>query len=365
MAHFTIDKKKQQDSAIVVGGSLSGLMTAIALAHEGIKVTVLEKSTEGARSGATLKVEGYSTDGSEIENKLKQLVSNGKSSVQLWSSIESNLRNAAHKDPNISLHYNTRVNSVDQDENSVWAETADGQTFSGDILIGADGHRSMVRKIIAPNHPDAKFAGFVVWMASIDEDSLPKLDVTYPNEQVKIMNKDDGFLFGSLIELENMTNQIGITWYDNTQTDLLYRLGAVQRKFVHHSIQGTDIPEKDLEILIKQANGYWPEPWRTTVVHAINSRKFIGVPIKEYVPVKLMHGRFAIVGDAAHVPSPITTKGFNESLMDAVVLSQCVSQGIQGDKAQDSLKKYEARRLTKMQDMVGSGKSFTKSFGRY
>lgn len=366
MAHIDIDKHKQHNSAVVVGGSLSGLMTAIALSQQGIIVTVLEKSKEGARSGASLKVDGYSSNQIEIEKKLKQLASGGKSTVQLWSSIESRLRKNAHEDPNIALHYNTRVLSVDQNKQFAWAETEDGQLFKGDILIGADGHRSIVRKKVASHHPDAEFSGYVVWMASILENELPKDKRPNPHEgQVKIFNTTGGFLFGSVIEVENETNRIGCTWYDNTQTELLYRLGAVQGNFVHHSVQGSEIPEKDLDLLAKQAQSDWPEPWRTATLHAIHSRNFIGVPIKEYVPVKLIHGRFALVGDAAHVPSPITSSGFNESLIDAVVLSECASDGLQGSKASATLEKYESMRLTKMQQMVESGREFSKSFGRY
>lgn len=366
MDHINIIKHKQHDSAVIVGGSLSGLMTALALSQQGIRVTVLEKSKEGLRSGASLHVDGYSINQTEIEEKLKRLVSDGKSSVQLWSSIESRLRKSAHNDPNITLHYNTRVLSVDQDDHSAWSKTSEGKLFEGDILIGADGHRSMVRKHVAPQHPDAEFAGYVVWMTSFPENELPENNRPDPNgKQVKILNPIGGSLFGSVIECENETRRIACTWYDNTQTELLYRLGAVQGKLVHHSVQGSEIPENDLDILAEQAKINWPEPWRAATLHAIQSRNFIGVPIKEYVPVKLMHGRFAIVGDAAHVPGPTTTRGFNESLIDAAVLSECASEGLLGPKASEALEKYESLRLIKMQKMVESGRIFSRSFGRY
>ena len=366
LTHIKVNKQKQHDSAIVVGGSLSGLMTALALSEQGISVTVLEKSKEGARSGAGIQVNGYSLNQSKIEKKLKQLASGGKSTVELWSSIESRLRKNAHEDPNITLHYNTRVLSVDQNESCAWAETEDGQLFKGDILIGADGHRSMVRKKVAPHHPDAEFAGFVVWMSAFLESELPEDKRPDPHgPQVKIPNSSGGFLFGSVIEVENETRRISCTWYDNTQTELLYGLGAVQGNFVHHSVEGSEIPEKDLDILAGHAEANWPEPWRTATLHAIRSRNLIGVPIKEYVPVKLIHGRFALVGDAAHVPSPVTASGFNEALKDAVVLSECASSGLQGSNSSATLEKYESLRLEKMQQMVESGRSFSKSFGRY
>ena len=366
MVNLNIDKHKQQDCAVVVGGSLSGLMTAIALSEQGINVTVLEKAKEGTRSGAGLQVDGDSFNQSKIETKLKLLASYGKSTVELWSSIESRLRKEANQDPNIILHYNTRVISVDQDEKSAWAKTQEGQLFKGDILIGADGHRSMVRDKVAPHHSNAEFAGYLVWMASIDENEIPQdKRPDLHGEKVQMLSAKDGFTFGSIVEDENGIRRIGCTWYDNTQSDLLYRLGAVRGKIVHHSLDGEDLSKEDIDKLTEQAKNRWSEPWLTTTLHAIRSRSFIGIPIKEYVPQTLINGRFALIGDAAHVPAPITAGGFNESLKDAAVLSKCASKGLQGSNANSTLEKYQSLRLKKVQSMVESGRSFSRSFGRY
>lgn len=71
-----------------------------------------------------------------------------------------------------------------------------------------------------------------------------------------------------------------------------------------------------------------------------------------------------MIGDAAHVPAPITASGFNDSLIDAVVLGECVRSGIEGSKANKALSDYEDQRLDKVQRMVQSGMSFSRSFGR-
>lgn len=366
MVQTNTSNNKQEDSAVVIGGSLSGLMAAIALSDQGLKVKVLEKSNEGTGSGAALQIYGFSSNQTSLEEKLKRLASNGKDSVELWAAIESRLRKEAHSHPNISLSYNKRVISIGEDEKAAWAKTEDGQIFKADILIGADGHRSMVREKINPQHPHAEFAGYLAWMATFLEKELPKDSRPGFNEKsVKIANELGGFLFASVIEEDGEPNRIACTWYDNSQTQLLYRLGAVQDKFVHHSLQGSQLSENDLNILAQEANKHWPQPWLGAVLHAIDSQDFIGVPVKEYVPEKLVLGRFAIVGDAAHVPSPITTGGFNESLIDAVVLAQCVCQGLEGSKAINALDNYQSLRLKKVQEMVKSGRLYSKEFGRY
>lgn len=67
MFDFDKDNVEVEGKAIVVGGSLSGLMSAIALADRGIEVEVLEKAKEGVRTGAGLQVDGSSFYQTEIE----------------------------------------------------------------------------------------------------------------------------------------------------------------------------------------------------------------------------------------------------------------------------------------------------------
>lgn len=355
-----------KNTAIIVGGSLSGLMTAISLAEENIKVTVFEKTKEGSRTGAGLQVDGSSFYQSKTEKRLRNLASGGQSTIELWTSIEARLRKAAHQEENIDLHFHTKVKDIGQNKKEAWVKTENNESYYADILVGADGHRSFIRKEIAPEKPDADFAGYLVWMASVPEKELPKDSRPQPTGgDVNIMNSPDGFLFGSMMEDHSGTMRVGTTWYDNSQTELLYRLGAVKDDVVQHTIDGEDLTEADLDRLLRKAEKNWPEPWRTATQHALRSRDFIGTPIKEYYPEKLVKGRLALIGDAAHVPAPITASGFNDSLIDAVELGECVKSGIDGVQAINALKDYEDRRLKKVQGMVRSGNSFSQSFGRH
>ena len=63
-------KLTTQGSAIVVGASLSGLMTGIALAHEGWHVTILERVGSKPRSGAVLQVDSGDIDQNMTAKKL-------------------------------------------------------------------------------------------------------------------------------------------------------------------------------------------------------------------------------------------------------------------------------------------------------
>ncbi|GAA0433561.1 FAD binding domain-containing protein [Lentibacillus halophilus] len=368
MDHSTINHQTGQ-TAIVVGGSLAGLMTGIALAREGLETIILEKAGKDRPSGGGLQVDGSLFDFNKTERLLKKLASGGsKRSLQLWSSIEYRLRTEAESYAGMDIRYNTRVQSADQDDASAWVITGDGETIYGDILIGADGHRSMVRGYVNPHKPHASFAGYTVWQASIKETDLPKAKRPRKSNGYTMLNSFSGFVFGSITEIEDDSSdsgnrQIGIAWYDHVRNDWLRRLGAVEGSVVHHSLKGSELPEELLHDLSKEASERWSDPWLTAALHGINTRTIVGVPIKEYVPDNLVSGRMALVGDAAHAPAPITASGFNASLQDAVELGKCAAKGIQGRAAIDALNEYESKRLDTVRQMVQSGQHMGRVFG--
>lgn len=362
--------RKVNSTAIVVGASLSGLMTAIALSRAGINVTILERAGEERRSGAGLQVDSGETDRTKIAKFLRKLASGGMKSAEAWTSIEFRLRKEAKADPKIDLCYDTRIQSVNQDKDSAWVVT-DGAIFHGDILIGADGHRSIVRRHVAPHKPNATFAGYLIWVAIVDEKDIPKEH--RPSLYAPRFVMPDGigdFLLGSIVGAEDGSyelgkRRLGWAWYDNTRNDLLRRLGCVEGTVVRHSLNGPDIPEQTRIELADQAAVRWDQPWLAAILHSIQTRNLTGIPVAEYVPDKLARGRIALVGDAAHVLTPLTAKGFNSSLEDASTLAECLIKGIQeGCAAADALLEYESRRLKDVRKMVQSGQSFSRSFGR-
>lgn len=351
--------------AMVVGGSLSGLMAAIALARENVRVTVLEKVSADRRSGAGLQVDGPGFGASGTERLLRNLASGGKRSIQLWSSIETRLRTEALSYPNVTVQYGQRVTAVGEDGAAAWAETGNGR-LEADMLVGADGHRSLVRQYVNPEKPETEFAGYLVWIASTDESALP-VHVRPPADapEVTMLDSAGGFLFGSVIQPHEASEgrRVGCTWYDNSRNDLLRRTGCLDGNVVVHSLAGSDIPEETIDGLARQVRSGWQDPWKTAMLHALEHRNITGTPIKEYVPERLVRGRIALIGDAVHVPAPITASGFNASLQDAVTLGKFASKGIAGKKACKVLEQYEAARLVKVRKIVQSGQSYNRSFG--
>jgi 2-polyprenyl-6-methoxyphenol hydroxylase-like FAD-dependent oxidoreductase len=116
--------KETNQSAIIVGASLSGLMTGIALARTGLKVTILERVSSKPRSGAVLQVDSGDLDQSMTAKLLRNIASGGQRSVEAWSSVQFRLRAEIENHPGIELRYDTRVETVDQDSSAAWIVTA-------------------------------------------------------------------------------------------------------------------------------------------------------------------------------------------------------------------------------------------------
>ncbi|KAB2331724.1 FAD-dependent monooxygenase [Bacillus mesophilum] len=362
--------KGAKGSAVIVGASLSGLMTGIALSKAGLKVTILEKVGANPRSGAVLQVDSGEIDRTKTAKFLRKVASGGVRSAEAWSSIQFRLRREAEADPKIDLRYDTRVQTVNQDNDSAWVITDGGETFHGDILVGADGYRSTVRHHVAPHKPNATFARYLIWVAVVDEYNIPEKYRPSPHAQKFSMPEGIGdFLLGTILAGINGSytlgeRRLGWAWYDNTQNALLRRLGCVKGDIVQHSLHAADIPEETLIELAEKASIRWPQPWLDAILYSIQTRNLVGIPIAEYVPDNLVKGRIAIVGDAAHLPTPLTAKGFNASLQDAAALADSVAKGIQGKSASESLLEYESLRLKHVRQIVQSGQSFSRSFGR-
>lgn len=357
-------------SAVVVGGSLAGLMTALTLSREGVSVTVLERSGSVRSRGGGLAtpdglVERVTGRGKQYGRQVPTSLPGG---AHAWTTIYEALLAAAVQDPGVTLVHQARVAHVGDDGGAAWAATEDGRTFRADILVGADGHRSVVRRVIAPDHPEATYAGYLIWIGSIDEHDLPagvRGDRRFDN--TAYLGGGDEILFGVPLPGDNGSTRRGSrriawAWYDLTRNAFLRSNGNVRNNVVHHSVSADEIPEHLAEDLVAVIRARWPSPWRDAMIASVHARTLVGTPISEYVPERLVAGRLALVGDAAHVATPMTGRGFTEALNDAEALATAARNGLAGQNAEGALRAYEQKRLHPARSTVRSGQDFSRSF---
>src|SRR5262249_21314064 len=174
--------------AVIVGGSMSGLLAAALLRRIGWDVDVFERSSVelvGRGAGITahpelldvLELSGAGTRDLGVEVD-RRIVIDGRGRViaerplrqilTSWDRLQRLLRDRA---PDGRYHLGHTFVSAEQDGRGVTVRFAEGRVERADLLVGGDGFRSSVRALVAPDSQPV-YAGYVVWRGAPDEASL-------------------------------------------------------------------------------------------------------------------------------------------------------------------------------------------------
>ncbi|MET3911410.1 2-polyprenyl-6-methoxyphenol hydroxylase-like FAD-dependent oxidoreductase [Bradyrhizobium sp. S3.3.6] len=175
--------------ALVIGGSLSGLLTANLLRSIGWHADIFERARgdlagRGAGLGAqadlfmVMRQIGIRIDRSmwtEVRSHVC-LARSGESICQLpvrevttaWDRVYQSLRETFSTGP---YHGGMTLIRCEQRERSVVALFENGARVEADLLIGADGIRSTVRRQYMPEIVP-RYAGYVAWRGIVAEDSI-------------------------------------------------------------------------------------------------------------------------------------------------------------------------------------------------
>jgi 2-polyprenyl-6-methoxyphenol hydroxylase-like FAD-dependent oxidoreductase len=79
---------------------------------------------------------------------------------------------------------------------------------------------------------------------------------------------------------------------------------------------------------------------------------------------RLAAGRIVIIGDAAHVPSPITGSGFSASFVDAEAVAAALTTRLRRGAVPEALADYEQQRIGSARSLLQGGQRFSQSFAR-
>jgi len=254
--------------------------------------------------------------------------------------------------PAAHYHRGRSLQAIEQNDVGVTAIFADGERVIGDMLVGADGIRSTVRGLCAPDS-QPRYAGYSAWRALIAEGAMPD-DVHRdifpymafclpPGEQMlgyPVAGPDD--------DLRPGHRRYNMIWYRpaDERTELVSLL--TDEKGVEHSLS---IPPPLISRAsiagMRDAAARLLSPQFRTAVTLVDQP--ILQPIFDLVSDRIAFGRVAIVGDAAFVARPHVGAGVAKAAGDAAALVAALGAT---DDVVSALSQYQTERLPEGLRMV-------------
>jgi 2-polyprenyl-6-methoxyphenol hydroxylase-like FAD-dependent oxidoreductase len=218
------------------------------------------------------------------------------------------------------------VGSVD-DEGGVTAHFADGSTARADVLIGADGIHSTVRRLIDPAAPEPRFAGTVGFGAQVPATELA------PTEGRMYMTFGKRCFFG---------------WQVFPDGDAVWFVNLPSRHPVPVNEQRERGAEYWLSTLLEACAG--DHNPATLLLRATDPKTLLFAGSTQNMPRVPFwsRGRMVLTGDAAHAPSSSSGQGASLAAESSVELARCL-RDLPLDTA---LMAYEALRRPRVERII-------------
>lgn len=348
--------------AIVIGGSMSGLLCGLLLRRAGWRVDIFER-VDGELSGrgagivaqqeliARLRGLGLSTAGLGVEITTRKIFNAaGRVTEEVecpqvltaWERVYRLLRDAF---PPEHYHRGRGLAAFEESVNSVVARFFDGESIDADLLIGADGIRSTVRQQALPDVAPL-YAGYSAWRALIAESAIPPEThrdlfafMSFglpPGEQFlgyPVAGPDNDLRAGH--------RRFNVVWYRSADEETKLQWLLTDESGHTHSISiPPPLIRREAVAQMRADAERLLAPQFRQIVRGIEEP--ILQPIYDLESPRMAFGRVAVLGDAAFVARPHVAAGVSKAADDAAALTAALQAETDVETA---LKRFEAARL--------------------
>jgi salicylate hydroxylase len=349
---------------LIAGAGLGGLTAALGLLQKGHRVRVFEQASELREVGAGVQLGANGTRiliALGLEAAMKNVVCEATAKEirlgttgQTWpifdlgpqsvsrfgapywmahrSDFHTVLLQAVRAAAPDAIRTGVAATGFNQSSDAVTLHLTNGEAATGDVLIGADGVHSRIRRQMF-GQGSAQFTGIMAWRGLVPLDRLPP-------HQRRLVGANWLGVGGHVVT------------YPLRRGEILNFVGVVERD--DWRVESWNVPGSREECLLDLAN--WHDDVKTIIRNidtpfkwALLSRE----PLSQFA-----QGRVCVMGDAAHPTLPFLAQGANMALEDAAVLSRCLESG----DIPAALRRYEAARLDRTARIVRGSSDNTKRF---
>lgn len=352
--------------AIVVGGGIGGLTTALTLQAKGIEVEVYEAANEFREAGAgiwiapnamkvydqlgladELKAAGYPYKGGASIGTYDGTIL-GKMNADVIKERHGHYTTAIHrgKYQQILLRHThhaqpgKRFVRYEEKDGQVTAFFEDGTSATGDILVGADGIKSAVRTQML-GEVSYRYTGQTCWRLLTD----------FP---LQFEASDMMEIWGNVGGLRVGAGKIS--------EDTVYTF------ITAHRPQGEKDNQETIKDELLELCKAYPEQV-IKLLQATDSANIIRNDLYDYKPIhQWSKGRVVLVGDAAHATTPNMGQGACQAVESAYVLAHMLSEKETYEEAfasYQAMRIKKAHKVTKMSWQLGKMVSINNGVGRW
>jgi 2-polyprenyl-6-methoxyphenol hydroxylase-like FAD-dependent oxidoreductase len=330
----------------VAGAGIAGLAFAAALHRAGIDCHVYEQAEQLAEVGAGIQVAPNATrllhrlslrdrlravavapqaiemrrwdDGSLLQRTPLGSLCRRRFGAPYYAVHRADLHSGLLSlTPPNRVHLGARIVAVTQSTDDARLHLSDGTTVAADLVVGADGIRSIAREQIVADRP--RYSGQTIYRGLVPAQRVPFL-LTQPRVQL---------------------------WLGPDQHVVCYPVSSGRQVSFGATVSASDWREEswwargDVAQLAAAYAGWHPDV--TRLIGAAETVSRWALHDRESIEA-LSSGRVAVIGDAAHPMLPFQAQGANQAIEDAVVLAICLADAGPSGLG-TALRRYERIRL--------------------
>jgi salicylate hydroxylase len=339
----------KNNHVLIVGAGIGGLSAALSLQKAGLKVSVFEIAPQLGEVGAGLTISPNATHALEYIGLGPYLAEFGdkpeagasvhyqtgdvlyftqrdsefrtKYGAEYYqihrADIHTAMADAVRANDPSAIHLSHGFESFTQTSDTVTATFTNGKSYTGDVLIGADGVRSAVRAaLVGPQAP--RFTGQVAFRGIVDADPVREHIVPTPSSTAM----GPGRIFTRyFVRKRKLVNFVGIARTDAWKEEgwsipaTVDEMLSIYHDFNHH-----------VRAIISSAPPGRLFKW------ALFDRD----PLPQWTK-----GRVSLLGDAAHAMLPFLGMGAAMGLEDGAILGRCFEASA---TLEEALARYEKAR---------------------